>query len=110
LATFRPYVTPSDGGTSLSGGFTLTRYFADADTYWRIRASAGKSIQVNSFLNTLTNVVSLRSNDFGVAGQWSPMRATFVGLSFDHARQELQFAPGQFVDVNSFTVMAFYRF
>lgn len=107
LFTFRPYVTPSNAGTSVSTGISLTRYFADADEYLRIRTSFGKSVEDRAFP---PKALTLRSRSIGLTGQWSPLRATFFSPSFTHARQELLFAPGEYVDISTFSATISYRF
>lgn len=107
LFTFRPYITPSNAGTSVSANIKLTKYFSDADEYLRISASAGISPEEQAFP---PNVVILRSRSFGVTGQWSPRKAVYVSPSFSHARQELLFAPGQYVGIDTFAATVSYRF
>ncbi len=110
LFTIRPYVTPSDTGTSVSASVGLTRYFESADEYWRIRASTGKSAEERVFQNAQPEATTLKSRSISLSGQWSPLKATFISLSYDRARQELLFASGEYVSVDSFSAAISYRF
>jgi YaiO family outer membrane protein len=107
LFTLRPYLTPSNIGTSRSVGIKLTRYFSDADRYVRLSASTGKSPEERTFP---PNIVTLRSHALGIEGQWSPKKATFISPSFSHERQELAFFPGQYVGVDKLSFSLSYRF
>ncbi|MEQ1525225.1 MAG: YaiO family outer membrane beta-barrel protein [Gallionella sp.] len=107
LLTFRPYITPSNVGTSMSAGIKLTRYFADADRYVRLSASTGKSPEERTYPPF---VVALRSHSLGISGQWSPKNAVFVSPSFSHERQELLFAPGEYVGIDKLSITMSRRF
>ena len=107
MFTVRPYVTPSNVGTSVSASIKLTRYFSDADRYVRVSASTGKSPEERTFP---PNIVTLRSHSFGVEGQWSPKKAIFFSPSFSHERQELSFSPGEYVGIDKFSVTMSHRF
>lgn len=41
--SFRPYITPSDSGSSISGGLTYRLYRSDADNYFGVSGSMGYS-------------------------------------------------------------------
>jgi YaiO family outer membrane protein len=107
LFTIRPYVTPSNVGTSISTTLSVTRYFADADSYWKISASAGKSPEERTYP---PKIVTVRSSSFGVSAQWTPRKAIFISPSFNHARQELIFSPGEFVGVDKIAATVSYHF
>ncbi len=107
LFTVRPYITPSNTGTSFSTSIKLTRYFADANEYVRVSASAGKSLEEHSVPPV---AVTLKSRSLGLSGQWSPRTAIFISPSYTRTRQELLFAPGEYVEVNSFSAAISYRF
>ena len=107
LLTFRPYITPSNVGTSISTGIKLTRYFSDADRYVRLSASTGKSPDERT---NPPKIVTLRSHSFGVEGQWSPKKSTFFSPSFSHERQELSFLPGEYVGIDKFSITISRRF
>lgn len=106
LLTFRPYITPSNVGTSVSAGVKLTRYFADADRYMRLSMSSGKSPEERF----PTRVITLRSHSVGIEAQWSPKEATFVSPSFSHERQELTFSPGEYVGIDKFSFNITHRY
>ena len=110
LFTIRPYVTHSGAGTSVSTSMSVTRYFADADEYLRIRASTGKSADEQKFGSLPPQAVTLRSHSVGLSGQWSPRKAIFISPSFSHERQELLFNPGQYVGVDKFSIAISHRF
>lgn len=107
LLAFRPYITPSNIGTSVSAGIKLTRYFADADRYVRLSASTGKSPEERTYP---PNIVTLRSHSFGISAQWSPKAATFVSPSFSHERQEVSFKPGTYVSIDKVSFTMSHRF
>jgi YaiO family outer membrane protein len=110
LLTFRPYITPSNVGTSVSAGIKITRYFADADRYVRISASTGKSTDEQKFANVPPQAVTLQSQSVGIAGQWSPRQAVFISPTFNHTRQGLVFDPSRYVDIDSFSITMSRRF
>jgi YaiO family outer membrane protein len=107
LLSLRPYVTPSNIGTSVSASLKLTRYFASADEYIRFSASSGKSPDERTYA---PQIVTLRSNSIGISGQWSPRRSVFVTPAYTHERQELSFALGEYVAINKYSLSASYRF
>jgi YaiO family outer membrane protein len=107
LIGVRPYITPSNAGTSLSASLKVTRYFSSADEYVRIGLSSGKSPEERAFA---PNIVTLHSRSIGLSGQWSPRNAIYLIPAYTHERQELPFSPGDYVGVDKFSLAAGYRF
>ena len=61
----RPYVSRDNAGTSWSGQVQLRRYYADADTYWGLRAGYGKSPTEDIILQEINRLRSWNAAIFG---------------------------------------------
>ncbi len=110
LLSVRPYVTPGDTGTSVSGAFSLTRFFGSREQYLKLRGNYGESVQEHQFQSAAAQGVTLESWSIGMAGQWEFLPYTYLSGSFDVGEEELLFAPGDFVEVYSLSIGISHRF
>ena len=99
LFTIRPYITPSNVGVSRSVNLRARRYFAGPDNYITFRGGFGFSPEERRFQDVSGDLFFVQSQFLGI-DLFKSLRynlALFAG--FDAARQELTFAPGEFIEI-----------
>ncbi len=99
LFTLRPYITPSSVGNSRSINLLARRYFAGPDDYITFRGGFGFSPEERRFQDVSGDVFFTESQFFGIDGFKSLSINLALFLSFDAARQELSFSPGDFTEI-----------
>jgi YaiO family outer membrane protein len=98
--SLRPYITPSDTGTSLSGALTYRLYRKDADNYFSAAIGAGYSPEVNQFNNNGDQVAifNLKSQKANIGYNFTtPNNKNAIGLQSGITHQEILFDPGNYV-------------
>lgn len=111
--SLRPYVTPSDAGTSLSGALTYRLYRKDADNYFSAAIGAGYSPEVNQFSNSGDQVAifNLKSQKLNIGYNFTtPNNKNVIGLQSGITHQEIVFDPGNYVMIYFLSVSWELRF
>jgi YaiO family outer membrane protein len=111
--SLRPYVTPSDNGTSLSGALTYRLYRKDADNYFSAAIGAGYSPEVNQFSNNGDQVAifNLKSQKANIGYNFTtPNNKNAIGLQSGITHQEILFDPGNYVMIYFLSVSWELRF
>jgi YaiO family outer membrane protein len=111
--SLRPYVTPGDAGTSLSGALTYRLYRKDADNYFSGAIGAGYSPEVNQFNNNgdAVAIFNLKSQKINIGYNFTtPNNKNVIGLQSGITHQELLFDPGNYVTIYFFAVSWELRF
>ncbi|MEX0944119.1 MAG: YaiO family outer membrane beta-barrel protein [Balneolaceae bacterium] len=102
LFTLRPYITPSNVGFSRSVNVRARRYFGGPDDYITFRGGFGFSPEERRFQDVSGDVFLVESRYLGVDVFKSIQTDLAIFASFDAARQELTFSPGDYTNI--FTV------
>ena len=102
--SFRPYITPSNSGTSTSGTLTYRKYGNNADNYFSISAGIGFSPEIYrfNFEGNEDEIIKLESQKvtFGYYFTSSNNQNAW-GTQFGFSRQEMSFNPANFFWVYS---------
>jgi YaiO family outer membrane protein len=102
LFAVRPFVTPSSIGFSRSFNFTARRYYAGPENYATLRGGFGFSPEERRFQDVSGDVFLTQSQFVGIDG-FKTLRYNLAAFaSFDIARQELSFDPGEFIRILTF--------
>ena len=99
LFTLRPYLTPSSVGISRSLNLLARRYYAGPENYLTFRGGFGFSPEERRFQDVSGDVFFTQSQFIGIDGFKSLSINLAVFLSFDAARQELSFSPGDYTEI-----------
>jgi len=110
MFTARPYMTPSDVGFSRSASLLARRYFGDADNYITARGGLGFSPEERTFQQDVGEVFLIKSRFFGIDGYKSIWFNFLIFASADVTRQELRFAPGEYLTRITFNTGFVHRF
>lgn len=102
LFTLRPYVTPSSVGISRSVNLLARRYFAGPENYVTFRGGFGFSPEERRFQDVSGDVFFTESQFIGVDIFKTLSFNLAFFLSFDVARQELSFSPGDYTEIYTF--------
>lgn len=102
LFTLRPYVTPSSVGNSRSINLLARRYFSGPENYLTFRGGFGFSPEERRFQDVSGDVFFTESQFVGIDGFKSLSVSLALFLSFDIARQELSFSPGDYTEIYTF--------
>lgn len=102
LFTFRPYITPSSVGISRSINLLARRYFAGPDNYVTFRGGFGFSPEERRFQDVSGDVFFTESQFLGIDAFKSLSHTVSLFASFDVAKQELSFSPGDFTEIYTF--------
>jgi YaiO family outer membrane protein len=111
--SLRPYITPSDAGTSLSGALTYRLYRKDADNYYSAAIGAGYSPEINQFNNNgdQAAIFNLKSQKINIGYNFTtPNNKNIIGLQSGITNQEIIFDPGNYVLIYFFAVSWELRF
>lgn len=102
LFTLRPYVTPSSVGFSRSINLLARRYFSGPENYFTFRGGFGFSPEERRFQDVSGDIFFTESQFIGVDLFKSLSINLALFLSFDAARQELSFSPGDYTEIYTF--------
>lgn len=94
--TVRPFFTPNNIGFSRSVNVLARRYFDGPENYFTFRSGFGFSPEERRFQNVSGNVFLVKSQYIGLDLFKSLRYNLAVFASFDVARQELRFDPGEY--------------
>lgn len=97
--SFRPYLTPSDNGTSKSGTLNYRKYRSDADNYFSISAGMGFSPEIDrfNFGGNENTIIDLQSQKFNVGYYFtSSNKKNAWGTLFGVTHQEISFDLGNY--------------
>jgi YaiO family outer membrane protein len=102
LFAVRPFVTPSSVGFSRSFNFTIRRYYAGPENYATLRGGFGFSPEERRFQDVSGDIFLTQSQFIGIDGFKTVRYNLAVFASFDIARQELSFDPGEYIRILTF--------
>lgn len=112
--SIKPYITPRDGGASLSMTTTFRWYMLDAENYISARIGVGYSaderlVQSNTGFPGI-EVFYLKSRSAGLGGQARLSPSLLLTVTADVGEQELSARPDEYVTMVSFSMGTKYRF
>ena len=97
--SFRPYVTPGDSGSSVSGTLNYRKYASDADNYFSVAAGIGFSPELYrfNFEGSENDIIQLESQKVNVGYYFtSKNNQNAWGTQFGITHQEISFDAGNF--------------
>ena len=97
--SFRPYITPGDSGSSVSGTLNYRKYRSDADNYFSIAAGIGFSPEFNRFKfdGEEEEIIKLQSQKINLGYYFTSKNKQHAwGTKFGVAHQEISFNPGSY--------------
>lgn len=110
MFTARPFFTPSDVGISRSINLLARRYFSGAGNYVTLRGGFGFSPEERRFQLVPDDVFQVGSQYLGIDGAKELRYDLSLFVSFDIARQELTFDPGNNIFIYTLNVGFAYKF
>lgn len=110
MFTARPFFTPSDVGISRSITLLARRYFAGPGNYVTLRGGFGFSPEEKRFQFVPGDVFQVSSQFLGIDSTKELRYDLSLFLSFDIARQELTFDPGNNIFIYTLNVGFAYKF
>lgn len=110
MFTARPFFTPSDVGISRSINLLVRRYFAGPGNYITLRGGFGFSPEERRFQAVPDDVFQVSSQFLGIDGTKELRYDLSLFLSFDVARQELTFDPGNHIFIYTLNGGFSYKF
>ena len=110
--SFRPYITPGNPGTSMSGTINYRKYRSDADNYFSYTFGMGFSPEFYRFnLGDIGDVVDLKSQKMGVGYYLTTKRKQHLfGAEFGVIHQELSFDLGNYYWMYTFALSWDFKF
>jgi YaiO family outer membrane protein len=97
--SFRPYITPGDSGSSISGTLNYRKYGSDADNYFSIAAGIGFSPELYQFKveENEDEIIKLQSQKINFGYYFtSKSKKNAWGTQLGISHQEISFNPGNF--------------
>lgn len=105
--SFRPYFTPDESGTSISGALTYRKYRSNSENYLGVGFSMGISPEINQFYfdENDTAIINLDSQRLNVGYFFTTTHNKNAwGVQFDITHQEKSFDAGSFLWIYSLTL------
>jgi YaiO family outer membrane protein len=105
--SIRPYITPGDSGSSMSGTINYRKYRSDADNYFSVSTGVGFSPEFNrfNFEGSEDEIIKLESQKINFGYYFtSKSKQNAWGTKFGVTHQEISFNPGNFFWIYSLSL------